>query len=206
MCIRDSSSITNEASSHSDKIIDPKKKPNIPDMSLVSKTSESVETEKTYAKSFPKRIGGERKKPAIEMQKPTCSYKNEDSTNLSNEFTESGSEVKGTKSIDSFRPNMISDLMTSIEDEDTYTKILKNFIDAEKAHKAGKCIDTFNYNYDQLKIDTLPNFIGCSERKLAMRTSKLKTLLQIQKDTESYKIHFDQFVDMEENFVENGCK
>ena len=65
---------------------------------------------------------------------------------------------------------MISDLMTSVEDEDTYTKILTHFIDAEKAHKAGKRIDTLNYNYEQLKIDTLPNFIGCSERKLAMRT------------------------------------
>lgn len=99
---------------------------------------------------------------------------------------------------------MISDLMTSIEDEDTYTKILRHFIDAEEAHKDGKCIDILNYNYEQLKIDTLPNFIGCSERKLAMRSSKLKFLLQIKKETEIYNIHFDQFVAMEENFVENG--
>ena len=61
------------------------------------------------------------------MRKPTCSYKNEDSTNLSNEVTENGSEVKGTQSIDSFRLNMISDLMTSIEDEDTYTKKTDTF-------------------------------------------------------------------------------
>ena len=99
---------------------------------------------------------------------------------------------------------MISKLLSSIDDEDTYIKILRHFVDVEEAHKAGKDIDALNHNYEQLKIDTLPNFIGCSERKLAMRTSKLKTLLQIQKETDSYNIHFDQFVDMEENFLENG--
>ena len=101
---------------------------------------------------------------------------------------------------------MISDLLTSIDDEYTYTKILTHFVDAEEAYKTGKHIDTSNHNYEQLEIDTLPNFVGSSKCKSAMRTSKLQTLLHIRKETDSYNINFEQFVDMEEKFVENGCK
>ena len=101
---------------------------------------------------------------------------------------------------------MISDLLTSIDDDYKYTKLLTHFVDAEEAHKAGKPIYTSNHNYEQLKIDTLPNFVGSSKRKLEMRTSILQTLLHIRKETDSYNIHLEQFVDMEENFLENGCQ
>ena len=99
---------------------------------------------------------------------------------------------------------MISDLLTCIDDEYTYTKILTHFVDVEEAYKTGKHIDTSNHNYEQLKIDTLPYFVGSSERKLEMRTSKLQTLLHIRNETDNYNILFEQFVDMEENFIENG--
>ena len=100
---------------------------------------------------------------------------------------------------------IISDLLTSINDDDTYTKILTHFVNAEEAHKAGKRIDTSNHNYEQLKIDTLPNFVGSSKRKLEMRTAKLQILLHCHKEHDNYQMYFDQFVDMEENFLENGC-
>ena len=99
---------------------------------------------------------------------------------------------------------MISDLLTSIDDDYKYTKLLTHFVDAEEAHKAGKPIYTSNHNYEQLKIDTLPNFVGSSKRKLAMRTSKLQMLLHIRTENDIYNIHFEQFVDMEENLAENG--
>ena len=199
-------SSANEASSHSEKITDADKKPDTPGIFLISKASQSVASETTAVQPFPKSIDEEEStEPSIEMQKPTCSYKREGLTNLSNESTEKGSNGKGTKSNDSFRQKMISNLLTSVEDEDLYRKILIHFINAEEAHKAGKGIDTLNHNYEQLKIDALPNYVGFSKRKLAMRTSKLQALLQIRKETDSYRIHFDQFVDMEETFIENGC-
>ena len=78
--IANEAAVANEASANeapvaSEKIIDPEKKPNISDISLVSKTTESIATKNTAVKPFAKSIGGEGKKPAIEMQKPTCSYK-----------------------------------------------------------------------------------------------------------------------------------
>ena len=94
-------SSANEASSHGEKVIDAEKKPDIPNINVRSKTSQSVASEKTAVKPFPKSIDGERKEIAIEMQKPTCSYNVKESANLSNEITEKSSKVNGTKSIDS---------------------------------------------------------------------------------------------------------
>ena len=198
-------SSANEASSHSEKITDGVKKPDTPGIFLISKASQSVASKTTAVQPFLKSIDEESTEPSIEMQEPTCSYKREESTNLSNESTESGSNSKDTKSNDRFRQKMISNLLNSVEDEDLYRKLLIHFIYAEEAHKAGKSIGALNHNYEQLKIHTLPNFVGCSKHKLAMRTSKLQALLQIRKETDSYRIHFDQFVDMEETFIENGC-
>ena len=62
-----------------------------------------------------------------------------------------------------------------------------------------------NYDCEQLRVDTLPHFIGCSERKLDMRTAKLQHLFRCRNDNDTYQIYFEQFVDMEENFLDNGC-
>ena len=62
-----------------------------------------------------------------------------------------------------------------------------------------------NYDCEQLRVDTLPHFIGCRERKLDLRTAKLQMLFDCREENDTYEIYFDQFVDMEENFLENGC-
>ena len=182
-----------------------KKKPDIPKIFLISKVRQSSASGKTVLETFQKTTDGGRREPSMEMQQATCSYYGNDLTNVSNESTEKDRNVKGTTSIDSFRGKMISQLLSSIHDEDTYIKILTHFVDVEEAHKAGKDIDALNHNYEQLEIHTLPNFVGCSKRKSAMRTSKLQTLLHIKKETHSYNNHLEQFIDMEERFVENGC-
>ena len=38
------------------------------------------------------------------------------------------------------------DLLTNINNEDIYKKILAHFVDAEEAYKARKGMDTLNYN------------------------------------------------------------
>ena len=96
-------SCATETPSPGQKTIDAEKKPDIPKISQRLRSSESIASEKTAVKPFPKSIDGERKKVAFEMQKPTCSYKYEESKNLSNALTEKDSKIKGTKSIDSFR-------------------------------------------------------------------------------------------------------
>ena len=196
----------NEASNHGDEMIETEKKPGTPKIYLISKTSQSSTSGKTVLKTFTKTTDGGRREPAIEMQQPTCSSYDEGLTNLSGEFTENGRIVKGTTSIDSFRASILSDLLSSVDDEDAYIKMLTHFVNVEEAYKAGKDIETINHNYEQLKFESLPDFFGSSKRKLEMRTSKLKTLLNVKKETESYNNYFDQFVDMEEHFLENGCQ
>ena len=56
-----------------------------------------------------------------------------------------------------------------------------------------------------MTIDTLPHFVGCSVRKLNMRANKLQMLLRCRNENDNYKIYFDQFVEMEEKFLEHGC-
>ena len=195
-----------EVSNLGDERIEAEKKPDTPRIFLISKIGQSPTSGKIVLKTFAKTTDGGRGEPAIEMQQPTCSYYGEDPTNLSGEFTEKDRIVKGTTSIDSFRDTILSDLLSSVDDEDAYIKMLTHFVNVEEAYKAGKNIDTSNHNYEQLKIDSLPNFVGSSNRKLEMRTSKLQTLLQVKKEMDSYNNHFDQFVDMEEHFLENGCQ
>ena len=194
----------NDASNNNDKIVNAETNPDIPKIFLISKARQSTASGKTVLETFPKTVDGEITEPSIEMQQPTCSYYGEDLKNLSGEFTENDRIVKGTTSIDSFRDNILSDLLSSVDDEDAYIKMLTHFVNVEEAYKAGKDIETINHNHEQLKIDSLPNFVGSSNRKLEMRTSKLQTLLHVKKETGSYNNHFDQFVDMEEHFLENG--
>ena len=75
---------------------------------------------------------------------------------------------------------------------------MEHFVETEEANQSGKDIDTLNYDYEQLRVDTLPHFVGCSERKLDMRTAKLQQLFRCRKDNATYQIYFEQFVDMEE--------
>ena len=100
---------------------------------------------------------------------------------------------------------MILDLLSNIDKEGQYIQRLTHFVDIEEAHKSGKDIDTLNYDCEQLRVDALPHFVGCRQRKLDMRTAKLQILFNCREENDTYEIYFDQFVSMEENFLENGC-
>ena len=195
----------NEASNHGDEIGHADKNQDIPKIFLISSFSQSSLSEKSVATTLSKTTDGETKESQIEMQQPTCSYYGEDLANSSKDFPEKDIKAKTTNSIESFRENMIYDLLSSINDEVTYTSRLIHFVGAEEGHKREKDIDTLNPNYEELKIEIFPHFVGCRTRKLEMRTTKLKILLHCHKDIDSYQMYFDQFVDMEENFLENGC-
>ena len=76
---------------------------------------------------------------------------------------------------------MISGLISDINDEDKYVQKLTHFVGVEEAYVCGNNIDTLNYEYEQITIDTLPHFVGCSARKLNMRTNKLQIALPKRK-------------------------
>ena len=125
--------------------------------------------------------------------------------NDSYDCIEKGKGINTKPSINTIREKMIADLLSHINNEDMYVKKLTHFVDIEEAHKSGKDIDTLNCDYEHLRVDTLPHFVGCRERKLDLRNTKLQKLFRCRKDNDTYQIYFEQFVDMEENFLENGC-
>ena len=96
-------------------------------------------------------------------------------------------------------------LLSYINNEEIYIKKLTHFVDIEEAHQCGKDIETLSYDYEQLNLDTLPHFVGSTQRKSDMRTTELQKLFACRKQNDTYRTCFDHFVDMEENFVENGC-
>ena len=74
--------------------------------------------------------------------------------------------------------------------------------DAYKNHQ-----DTDHLNNDSIdhKIGHLPHFVGSTERKLKMRSTMIKKLLECKIDEDTYQEHFEYFMEMEESIFENGC-
>ena len=180
-------------------------KPDRDSIFLISNTTQPSMCEKIGVSTLPSATGGDNEESNFEMQQPTCSYGGEISANNLNNCSDEGMITKATTSIATIRQNLISGLLSNINDEDKYIKKLTHFVDVEEAYTCGRNIHKLNYDYDHLNLDTLPHFVGCSERKLNMRTNKLQMLLRCRKENDNYKIYFNQFVEMEEKFLENGC-
>ena len=172
---------------------------------VIPNSSESSTSEEIVLNAFNNTNDDDNKEPECDNQQPTCSYGVVDLENYSNDRIKKDKGIKDNTSINSIRENMISDLLSNIDNEAMYIKKLIHFVDLEEAHKSGKDTDTLKYDYEQLGVDTLPHFIGCSERKSNMRSATLKKLFHCREENETYQIYFEQFVDMEENFLENGC-
>lgn len=75
----------------------------------------------------------------------------------------------------------------------------------EGAYKNNQDIDDLNDDNVDDKIVNLPHFVGSTERKLQMRSTMIKKLLESQNDEDTYQGHFEYFMEMEENLLENGC-
>ena len=193
------------ASNDDEKLDDAPTKPAVPRIFIISNTRESSMADEIILNTANITIEDDDKEPDFEILQPTCSYGIVDLENDSNECIDKAKGIDTNTSINTIRENMISDLLSNINNEDMYVKKLTNFVDVEEAHKSGKNIDAIDYDYEQLRVDTLPHFIGCRERKLDLRTAKLQKLFNCREENDTYEIYFDQFVDMEENLLENGC-
>ena len=170
---------------------------------LISNTTQP--SKKIGVSTLPSAIGGDNEEANFEMQQPTCSYGSDFSANDLNNCSDEGMITKATPSIATIRENLISGLLSIINDEDKYIKKLTHFIDVEEAYTCGRNIHILNHDYDHLNLDTLPHFVGSTQRKSDMRTMELQNLFDCRKDNDTYRTCFDHFVEMEENFVESGC-
>lgn len=194
-----------DASHGAEKINKAQTKSAVPNIFLISSSRQSSVSEKIDDNTFTNFMAEEGREYDDEMQKPTCSYSWEDSIYNENDFVYKDKSAKANTSIDSMRENMISDLLSYINNEEIYIKKLTHFVDIEEAYQCGKDIDTMNYDYEQLNLVTLPHFVGSTQRKSDRRTTELQKLFDCRKENDIYRTCFDHFVDMEENFVENGC-
>ena len=187
------------------KLNNARTKRDVATISIIPYATEISTSEEIVLNTFNNTINDNNMDSDIDSQQPTCSYSIVDLENNSNGCIEKDKGNKDKTSITNIRENMISDLLSNIDNEYIYIKKLKHFVNIEELHKSGKDMNTWNYDYEQLGVDTLPHFIGCSERKSDMRTTKLQNLLHCRKDNDTYQIYFEQFMEMEENFFENGC-
>ena len=75
----------------------------------------------------------------------------------------------------------------------------------EDAYKNDQDTDDLDNDSMDCNIVDLPHFVGSTERKLKMRSTMIKKLLECKTDEDAYQEHFEYFMEMEERIFENGC-
>ena len=108
-------------------------------------------------------------------------------------------------SISRKRSEILSSLLLSLHEEEIFIKRLRFLVELEEAYKNNKDLDTLSYNDEGNVIHQLPHFVGSVERKLSIRTDMIHKLQEFTSDNESYDEYYEHYLDMEENFLENGC-
>ena len=108
-------------------------------------------------------------------------------------------------SISRKRSEILSSLLLSLHEEEIFIKRLRILVELEEAYKNNKDLDALSYNDEDNVIYQLPHFVGSVERKVSIRTDMIHKLQEFASDNESYDDYYEQYLDVEENFLENGC-
>ena len=78
-------------------------------------------------------------------------------------------------------------------------------VELEEAHKNHMDVDILGDDIGASIILELPHFVGSRKRKLEMRSNLIDKLFIYKNQDEIYNEHFEYFMGMEENFIENEC-
>ena len=108
----------NEALSGDENMNNAQIKPHSQKIFSISNTSQSSMAEEIVVSNLPSAIDGEKEEPDVEMKEPTCSYVSEILTNDPSDYSDEGKRSKATVC----RKNMISGLLSVINDEEKYVK------------------------------------------------------------------------------------
>ena len=103
------------------------------------------------------------------------------------------------------RERLISDLLKTSEVEGLYVRNLMRLIRLEDAMKKGEAIQNVEFIEEDDIFPNMPHFVGNPERKQSMRMIMIQRLMNEKDNNMTYHESFEEFMDMEENFVENGC-
>ena len=108
-------------------------------------------------------------------------------------------------SISRKRSRILDNLLSSLFNEENYVNNVVRLVGLEDAYKNDQDTDDLNIDSVDNKIVDLPHFVGSTERKLKMRSTMIKKLLECKADEDAYQEHFEYFMEMEESLFENGC-
>ena len=105
-------------------------------------------------------------------------------------------------SISRKRSEILSSLLLSLHEEEIFIKRLRILVELEEAYKNNKDLGTLSYNDEDNVIYQLPHFVGSVERKVSIRTDMIHKLQEFASDNESYDEYYEQYLDVEENFLD----
>ena len=108
-------------------------------------------------------------------------------------------------SISRNRSRILDNLLSSLFNEENYVNNVVRLVGLEDAYKNHQDTDVLNDDGIDYKIVNLPHFVGSTERKLKMRSTMIKKLIECKTDENAYQEHFEYFMEMEESIFENGC-
>ena len=108
-------------------------------------------------------------------------------------------------SISRKRSRILDNLLSSLFNEENYVNNVVRLVGLEDAYKNDQDTDDLNNDSIDHKIVDLPHFVGSTERKLKMRSTMIKKLLECKTDEDAYQENFEYFMEMEESIFENGC-
>ena len=138
-----------------------------------------------------------------EVDQQTCSgtIKNNNENSAEQTFQRQDNET----SIIHVRIKLLSDLLSRIDDEDRYISTFMKFVELEESIKTGKSVKNLDEPVDEHTPKLLPHFVGSVRRKFEKRNAILKKLLCCVNEYDIYEERLEQFISMEETFLEDGC-
>ena len=129
------------------------------------------------------------------------------SSNKCKALNASGDTIQYNKepSISQNRSRIFDKLLSSLDEENTYIYYVMRLVELEESHAKQLNVDTLTDENVNHTIVELPHFLGNPHRRRTMRGNMISYLIEYKNDDDKYKAHFEYFMEMEENFIENGC-
>ena len=103
------------------------------------------------------------------------------------------------------RSRIFDRLLSSLHEEHIYIYNVMRLVRLEEAFANGQNIDLLTDEIVNYTIVELPHFLGSLHRRRIQRGNMISNLIEYKNDEDKYQAHFEYFMEMEENFVENGC-
>ena len=103
------------------------------------------------------------------------------------------------------RSRVFDSLLSSLNQEDIYIYNVMRLVQLEEAFANDQNIDVLTDENVNYTIVELPHFLGSLHRRRIQRGNMISNLIEYKNDEDKYQAHFEYFIEMEENFIENGC-